>query len=701
MSAKNTKRFSLHTRIWILVAALTLLAGCAPSQPVARVDNVTETLHGTEITDPYRWLEDQDAPETRAWIEAQHTYTQYQLSRVSGRDKIKKRFTELLKIDSMGAPTVRNGRYFFSKRAADQELTVYYYRDGIDGEDKVLLDPHGMSDDNRTSVRLREVSDDGKLIAYGIRQGGEDENEIRWRYVDTGEELPDVHPRNRYGGINLTPDQQGFYYSLNDGKEVHHVYYHAMGTNPADDEEIWGDGFKPGDGVGVGLSENGRWLMLSASHGWSHTELHVKDLSIDDGPVRSITGGLEANFSGSFGGDTFFLRTNWNAPKYRILRVDPANPARRNWREIIPEKKDAVLSGFSATGGRLFLNYMRNVNSEIKIHDAQGRAIGEIELPTMGAAFGPGGRWDATEAFYSFTSFHYPTTSFRYNTETGEQTVWAKRDVPVDTDAIEVKQVWYESKDGTKIPMFLVHKKGIEPNGAMPTYLTGYGGFNLSRRPSFSSTAVAWVELGGLFALPNLRGGGEFGEEWHKAGMHGNKQNVFDDFHAAAEWLIENNYTNPSKIAISGGSNGGLLVGAAFTQRPDLFQAVICSVPLLDMVRYHQFLVARFWIPEYGSSEDPEQFKYIYDYSPYHNVKAGTDYPAILFVSGDSDTRVAPLHARKMAALMQASTGGTRPILLHYDTKAGHSGGTPTSKQIEVATDRFAFLVSQLGVPVN
>ena len=704
MSSLFLKENQHRTRFGILLPVLAiaiLLSACTSAPPATRVENVTETLHGVEITDPYRWLEDQEAPETRAWINAQNRYTNSMLRKFRGREKLKARFTELMKIDTMGSPTVRNGRYFYSKRDADKELTVYYYRDGFDGEEKVLIDPHGMSEDNRTSVGLQEVSEDGKLFAYGIRQGGEDEMDIHWRGVETGNELPDVHPRKRYSSISLTPDNKGFYYSLNDGKGIHNVYYHAMGTDPAGDKEIWGDGFKPGDIIDASLSDNGRWLLLVAFHGWSHIELHYKDLQTDSA-VRSISGNLEANFAGSIGGDTLFLRTNWNAPNYRIFSVSMKNPARRNWREIVPEDKEAVLSGMSLAGGKLFLNYMRDVNTEIKIVSPTGKALGDVKLPALGTAGAPSGRWSNKEAFYSFSSFHIPRTTFRYNTESGEQEVWFRSPVEIDSDSIEVKQVWYESKDGAKVPMFLVHKKGLELNGQNPTYLTGYGGFNISRRPGFSSTAVAWVEQGGVYALPNLRGGGEFGEEWHKAGMFGNKQNVFDDFHSAAEWLIENNYTNPKKLAIAGGSNGGLLVGAAFIQRPELFQAVICAVPLLDMVRYHQFLVARFWIPEYGSSEDPEQFKYIHEYSPYHNAKPGTDYPAILFVSGDSDTRVAPLHARKMTALMQSAQGGTRPILLHYDTKGGHSGGgTPTSKRIEDATDNFSFLFWQLGMTVK
>ncbi len=695
--------FGFLSPLLILALALALLlTACTQTPPATQVENVTDTLHGVEITDPYRWLEDQEAPETRTWIDAQNRYTDSLLRKVRGREKLKQRFTELLKIDSQGSPTIRKGRYFYSKRSADQELTVYYYRDGFGGEEKVLLDPHGMSEDNRTSVSLLEVSEDGKLFGYGVRQGGEDEVEIHWREVETGNELPDVLERSRYFGVSLKPDKSGFYYTRFTQEEGPRLMFHPMGSSHSKDKLIFGKDLGPEMIMFGGLSEDGKYLLVHILQGSSAPkEIYVQDVA-RGGPLVPVIKGIDGKFSGSIGGNTLFVRTNWNAPNWRVLRIDLRNPARRNWREIVPENKKAVLSGMSLAGGKLFLNYMREVNTEIKVVSATGQSLGEVKLPSLGTAGAPSGRWSSKEAFYSFSSFHIPRTTFRYNTESGEQDIWFRSPVEIDSDSIEVSQVWYDSKDGTRIPMFLVHKKGLELNGRNPTYLTGYGGFNISRRPSFSSTAVAWVEQGGVYALPNLRGGGEFGEEWHQAGMFGNKQNVFDDFHSAAEWLIANNYTNPKKLAIAGGSNGGLLVGAAFTQRPDLFQAVICAVPLLDMVRYHQFLVARFWIPEYGSSKDPEQFEYIHKYSPYHNVKPGTDYPAIMFVTGDSDTRVAPLHARKMAALMQSAQGGTRPILLHYDTKGGHSGGgTPTSKRIDDASDNFAFLFWQLDVPVK
>ncbi len=682
---------------WPALSASPLAAQEAVSSgpPTTAVVTVYDTLHGVAIADPYRWLEDQQSPDTRAWIDAQNEFTESLLGELPGRDEVKDRLTELMKIDIIGSPVARGGRYFFSKRLKDQDLFVIYMRDGLDGADEILIDPHEMSEDHRTSVNFRGVSRDGNILIYGVRQGGEDEVELRFFDVNKREDLPDRFPRARYFGGSLTPDNSGFYYT-HFSRQGGRVYYHEMGTNPENDELIFGEGYGPDKIIFGGLSEDGRYLGLVVFHGSAgKTELYYKDLE-KDGPIETIAKDIEARSFASVAGDHVVIQTNWQAPKGRVMRAPRSDPRIENWEEIIPES-DAVIRGTSLAGGKIFVNYLENVVSRVAIFDIDGNAEGEIKFPTIGNVSGVGGRWGSDEAFFSFSSFHIPTTIYRYEVSSGTRSEWAKLDIPVDTDDIEVKQVWYPSKDGTQIPMFLVHKKGIELNGENPTYLTGYGGFNISRTPGFSSTAVFAVEQGFVYAVPNLRGGGEFGEDWHRAGMFGNKQNVFDDFIAAAEWLIVNGYTTPDKLAIRGGSNGGLLVGAAMTQRPELFGAVICSYPLLDMVRYHKFLVARFWVSEYGSADDPEQFDYIRAYSPYHNVKEGTDYPSVLFISGDSDTRVAPLHARKMAALVQASTGSDQPVLLKYDTKSGHSGGTPVSQQIEDRTDAFMFLLWQLG----
>jgi prolyl oligopeptidase len=678
-------------------AIVSALTQAPKTPPKTRTDNVKEMLHGVEIVDPYRWLEDQDSPETRAWIQAQNERTQSILGSLPGREQLKQRLAQLLKIDAIGVPAARNGRYFFSKRRADQDLFVIYMREGLKGPDQALIDPHSMSPDHTTSVNLLEVSEDGTLIAYGVRQGGQDEVAVNWLDVNTRKELPDRLPKGRFSGIALKPDKSGFYYSRYGG-DGPRVYYHAMGTDPASDAEIFGKGYGPGIIIGIALSEDGRYLLIEVSHGSAaeKSEIYYQDVT-NPGPIVPVVNDINARFTGRIVGDQLFLDTNWEAPTERILVVDLKNPARDHWREVIPTSQ-ATIQSFSLVGGNLFVNYLENVVSRVKVFEPDGKHLRDITFPAIGSVGSISGRWNSNEAFFTFSSFHIPTTIYRYDVASGSQDVWARLEVPINSDNFEVKQVWYESKDKTKVPMFIVHAKGLKLNGSNPTLLTGYGGFTVSLTPSFSSLAALWVERGGVYAVPNLRGGGEFGEEWHKAGMLEKKQNVFDDFIAAAEWLSKNGYTNSSKLAIAGGSNGGLLVGAALTQRPDLVQAVVCSYPLLDMVRYHKFLVAKFWVPEYGSSEDPNQFKYIYAYSPYHHVKPGAKYPAVLLISGDSDTRVAPLHARKMAALLQAATGSDKPVLLHYDTKAGHSGGLPVSKQIDDLTDELSFLFWQLGV---
>ena len=686
-----------------LAVAILGLAVCAPSThaapayPTTRVAVVRDTLHGVVIEDPYRWLENKDSPETREWLGRQIALTEATLGQVPGRERIRARLEQLLKVDAQSVPVERGGRYFFSKRLASQDQRVLVVRKGATGADEVLLDPHPLSAEHTTSVSILDVSTDGSLVAIGTRQGGRDEVAVTFMDVESRRLLPDQLPEARYFAIAVKPDNSGFYYSKYT-KEGSRVFYHAMGTEPKGDPLLFGEGRGPEQIVDATLSEDGRWLLLTVYHGSSgdQVELWVKNVTAA-GPIVPIVSDLKSFFSGAIAGDRLFVRTNWNASNGRILRVDLTDPARDHWKEVVPAGPFAI-EDFAVVGGRLFVNVLENVVSKIKVFDADGKANGEIPLPTIGSAGSLSGRWTSNEAFFAFNSFLVPPTIYRYDIAAGRRTDWWHASVPVKSADAEVKQVWYASKDGTHVPMFLVRKRGLTLDGSHPVFLTGYGGFTVNMTPQFSALAALWVENGGIYAVPNLRGGSEFGEAWHKAGMLANKQNVFDDFTAAAHWLIAKRYTSPRKLAIEGGSNGGLLVGAAFTQHPELYRAVICAVPLLDMLRYQNFLVARFWVPEYGSSEDPEQFKFIRAYSPYQHVKKGTDYPAVMFVSGDSDTRVDPLHARKMAALMQASTGGDRPILLHYDTKAGHAGGKPVSKQIEDGTDEMLFLFGQLGM---
>ena len=667
-----------------------------PPPPPTEVREVVDTLHGVDVPDPYRWLEDQEAPETRAWIDAQNAYTDTVLGALPGRDRLRRVAAAVLEREAVGLPNERGGRYFYSRRGADQDLAVLYVREGLDGEERALIDPHPMSPDHTTSVELRDISDDGGRVAYAVREGGVDEVSIRIRDVDTGDDLADMLPAARYGAVTLAPDGGGLYYERY-GDVTPRVMYHAFGTPMADDVQLFGAGYERHQIPVTVVSDDGRWMAVHVIEGSSGpTEIHVKDLAHDTPFVTAIADGVSESWA-SFAGGELVIVTNLDAPNKRVVLADPADPAPDRWREVIPERDDVVIETAAALGGRLAVSYLEDVQPRVAIHELDGTHVRDIAFDTIGSVGGGAGRWTSDEAFFTFETFHVPRTIYRYDLATGEQAVWAEPDLPVDAPAYRVTQRWFASQDGTRVPMFVVHRPGVALDGGNPTLLTGYGGFNLSQTPRFSALATTWLRSGGVFALANMRGGSEFGEEWHQSGMLANKQNVFDDFIAAAEHLVEAGYTSPEHLAIRGGSNGGLLVGAVSNQRPDLFGAVVCTYPLLDMVRYHQFLVASFWVPEYGSSEDPEQFAYIHAYSPYHNVIDGGDYPATLYLSGDGDTRVAPLHARKMAALMQARNGSDNPILLRYHTQAGHSGGQPVSQQLDEMVDTVSFLLWQVG----
>ena len=661
--------------------------------PQTRVDSVREVLHGVEVVDPYRWLEDSASAETRAWIAAEDDYTRAVLDALPGREALRRRLEALLRVDSVSLPAARNGRYFVTKRRADQNLAVIALRQGHAGSDETLIDPHPMSADLTTSVTLLEVSHDGRLLLYGRREGGADEVAVCLFDVDRRETVPGGLPRGRYFGLSLQPDKQGLYYSRHTA-EGPRVYHHRLGVDDGADRELFGQGYGPDKIISLELSDDGRYLVALVSHGsaGSQTEVYLADLA-GDGAFRPVVNDIAASFFPTVAGQDLLLHTNWQAPNWRILRLPLADPARPRWQEIVPEG-EAVIQGVSVAGGHVFANYLQDASSRVEVFTIEGLPVRQIAFPTLGTISGITGRWTEEEAFYLYTSFPVPPTIYRYATRDGSQSEWFRQQVPLAGDAV-VKQVWYQSIDGTRVPMFVVHKAGLPLDGARPTLLTGYGGFSASMTPTFSAGAALWVERGGVYAVPNLRGGGEFGETWHRAGMLEQKQHVFDDFLAAAEYLIAEGYTQPAKLAIRGGSNGGLLVGAALTQRPDLFRAVVCSYPLLDMLRYDRFLVAQYWVSEYGSATNPEQFPYLGAYSPYQHVEPGAQYPAVLMISGDLDTRVDPLHARKMTARLQAS-GSSRPVLLLYHTKSGHVGGLPLRQVIDDATDEYSFLYRQL-----
>jgi prolyl oligopeptidase len=682
--------------------------------PKAKVAPVFDTVQGHPIVDPYRYLENPDDPDAKLYAEQEFNYTRALLDPLPGRDKINARLAQLLEIGNVSAPQMDGRYYLYTRRDGKQNQPILYVREGKNGaageKDRVLLDVNQMSADGTVALDWWYASDDGKYVAYGTSPSGSEVSTLRVIETASGKLLPDAIERTRAASLAWKPDNSGFFYTrypkkgeVPEGEEAYHrrVFYHALGSDPAADPLIFGAGRDAQWWPNVSISDDGRWLLINEEQGWTKTEMFLQDLTSKNPPVE-ITAGKDFQYLADFFAGKLYITTNEDAPRFRVFVADAAHPQRENWKEIIPQT-DAVLQGVSVTGGKLLAQYEHNATSELKLFALDGKKLADIALPAIGSVFTASGRYDRKEIFFGFQSFTVPPPIYRVDLSDVKSSVWAKVDAPsIDPAAYSVEQVWYSSKDGTKVPMFIVSKKGIEKNGKNPTLLTGYGGFNVSLTPSFSRSAYLWMEHGGVYAVANLRGGAEFGEDWHRAGMLEKKQNVFDDFIAAGEYLIAQKYTDRDHLAIQGGSNGGLLMGAMITQRPDLFRAVICQVPLLDMLRYQNFQIAKLWIPEYGSADDPKQFDWLYAYSPYHHVKAGVEYPAILFMTGDTDTRVDPMHAKKMAALMQAEAKNgaskDKPILLRIESKAGHGQGKPVAKQIEEQTDIFSFLFWQLGM---
>jgi prolyl oligopeptidase len=678
-----------------------------PVYPPTRQEPVEDMLHGQRFVDPFRWLEDSDDPAVAEWTAAQNAYTEAQLAAVPGHDAIAQRLGELLQIGTVGAPVGRKGRYFYTRREAGQNQPILYVREG-DGPERALLDPASASQAATVALDWWYPSDDGRLLAFGYSDNGDEKSTLYVLDVNSGELRPDRIPHTRHASLAWVPDGSGFYYtryptpgSVPAGEEVYHqhVFYHRLGTDPAGDPDLFGAGRAMTDMLDVKLSPDGRWLMVGAFEGWARNEIYVQDLHAPAQGFVPVVVGLEANSNGLVHGDTLYLHTDWQATRGRILAIDLQNPDPAHWRELVAERPDTVIERMAIIGGRVVLAEQRNLLAQVSIYSLDG-------TPTPAPTLPPGtiteadihGEPDGDDLFIAFESFVQPPTVYRYNLSRGELTTWMQVDAPESVRQMQVEQVWYTSKDGTRVPMFIVSRKDLVKNGDTPTVLHGYGGFQITKSPVFYRPVVGWVERGGIFALANLRGGSEFGEEWHRAGMLGQKQNVFDDYLAAAEYLIEAGYTRRERLGLWGRSNGGLLVGAALTQRPDLCAAVVCQVPLLDMLRYHHFRIARFWIPEYGSSDDPEQFAWLAAYSPYHQVRPGTDYPAVLFLTAESDSRVDPMHARKMAALLQ-SQNPRRPVLLRVESAAGHGIGKPISKLVEEEAAIWTFFTAHLGLP--
>ncbi|MCZ6697023.1 MAG: prolyl oligopeptidase family serine peptidase [Acidobacteria bacterium] len=675
--------------------------------PPTRREEVSEELHGVRISDPFRWLEGSADPEVLDWTAAQNRHTAALLGGRPGRERTRSRLATLLAIGVQGRPVERGGRYFHMRReGADQNQPILYVREGVGGTDRALVDPNRLREDGTAAIDWWFPSVDGRLLACGVSEGGDEKSTLRVYEVETGRPLPDVIPRTRYCSLAWLPDGSGFLYTrypapgeVEPAMEDYnrHLFRHRLGEDPTGDRKLFGEGRDMEEMLEIDLSPDGRHLVVMAFEGWTRSDLFVIELADPSAPCRPIAEGIDAIFRGEVIAGVLYLLTNWQAPRYRLLAVDLNRPEPSAWREIIPEGEGVLEQAVIARSG-IVAHTMRDASSSLSLHRPDGAPDRGIELPQLGTIDGLSGRHDSDELFFGFSSTTIPPTVHRLDVRTGATSVWERVEVDLDLGAYEVRQVFYRSKDGTRVPMIVAHRRDLLLDGSNPTLLYGYGGFNVSLTPVFSRALTLWLERGGVYAQASLRGGREYGEEWHRSGMRSHKQNVFDDFIAAAEWLVGERYTRPERLAIRGGSNGGLLAGAVITQRPDLFRAAIISVPLLDMIRYHRFLIARLWIPEIGSAESPVEFHWLRAYSPYHRVEDGVSYPAVLLTTAAGDSRVDPMHARKMAARLQEATASGHPVLLRVGTRAGHGAGKPLSKLIEESTDDWTFLFWQLGM---
>ncbi|MEL6909162.1 MAG: prolyl oligopeptidase family serine peptidase [Cyanobacteria bacterium J06598_4] len=675
------------------------------TERVAQSDN----YHGLEVKDPYRWLEDPDSDATKQWVQAQNEVTNGYLATIPARDRLKQRLTQLWDYEKYGIPFRRGDRYFYFKNDGLQNQSVLYTLKSLDEEGAVLLDPNTLSADGTVALAGLSISDDGQWLAYGLSTAGSDWVEYRVREISTGKDTADHLQWIKFSGASWTKDHQGFYYSrydepneqtkLEDVNYYQKLYYHRLGTDQAEDTLIYHRPDQKEWGFSGGVTEDGKYLIISVWLGTDSKNLvFYQNLEQPDSKVIELIN----EFTASYGvidndGDTLWVQTDLEAPRGKVIAINLNQPEPSNWQEIIPEAPE-TLESVGLLNNQFVADYLQDARSQIKIFSLDGSLVREVELPGIGSAGGFGGKRHDTETFYTFTSFTTPPTIYRYDMTTGTSKLFRRPQIDFNPEDYQTEQVFYPSQDGTKIPMFITYKKGIELDGNNPTYLYAYGGFNISLTPSFSISNLVWLEMGGIYAVPNLRGGGEYGEAWHQAGMKDQKQNVFDDFIAAGEWLIAQKYTSKSKLAIAGGSNGGLLVGACMTQRPDLFAAAIPAVGVLDMLRFHKFTIGWAWCAEYGSPDDAADFKTLYAYSPLHNLKEGTAYPATMITTADHDDRVVPAHSFKFAAALQAAHTGDNPVLIRIETKAGHGAGKPTSKIIEEAADKWGFLMANLGM---
>ncbi|MFI5167522.1 MAG: prolyl oligopeptidase family protein [Thermoanaerobaculales bacterium] len=707
--------FLRHGSIGIALLGLASIAATLIPQrlayPSAHKGDVVDDYHGVKVADPYRWMEDVDSPETHAWIEAENKLTFAYLDAIPGREAIRKRLTELWDYERYGVPTVYGKRIFFSRNSGLQPQSVLYVLDSAGAQPRALLDPNMLSADGTVAISQEQPSNDGRWLAYGTSAAGSDWQEWRVRDVGTAKDTTDLLKWVKFTNVAWTNDGKGFYYSRFDeppaGTELkmanyfEKLCYHTLGTAQSadpivyrrDDHKDWE--FSPH------VTDDGRYLIITVHVGSDRRNMvFYRDLQATGGPVVELLKDFDASYAlvGN-DGPVFYFRTDQGAPRCRLVAIDTSNPVGRAWREVIPEQAQALMHA-SLMHGTFVASYLKDATSAIRLYSKDGKAAGEVALPGLGSVMGFTGRQLDTETFYAFSGFAAPTTIFRYDLTTGKSELFRQPHFAADLAGYETRQIFYTSKDGTKVPMFLVYRKGLKLDGTNPTLLYGYGGFDISMTPWFSVPNLVWMEMGGIYAQANLRGGGEYGEAWHQAGMLKNKQNVFDDFIAAAEWLITNRYTSKERLAIFGGSNGGLLVGAVLNQRPDLFGAACPAVGVMDMLRFQRFTVGWGWVSDYGSADDPEMFPVLLKYSPLHNIKPGTPYPPTLITTADHDDRVVPSHSFKYAAALQAAQGGDAPILIRIETRAGHGGGRPTAKLINDATDRLAFLVKALGTAV-
>jgi prolyl oligopeptidase len=676
--------------------------------PVTKKESVVDDYSGVKVQDPYRWLEDDNSEETKEWVQQQNKVTFDYLSKIPYREKIRKRLEEIWNYPKYGAPFRKGNFYYFTKNDGLQNQAVWYRQKDVAGKAEIFIDPNKFSDDGTVSLGGINFSLNGKYAAYTLQKSGSDWQEGYIIDVATKKVQHEKLQWLKFTGFSWKGDE-GFYYArfpapkekdtLKGKNTDQQVFYHKLGTSQSEDKLIYEDQEHPQRFATVGLTEDERFLILNTSEGTSGGEIwfwNMKDPSQAKFSLLIPGFATEPNVVDNVG-DKLLVHTNDGAPNYKIVLVDPKNPAKENWRTIVPEQKE-VLQNAGTGGGYLFLSYLKDASTKTYQYTYDGKLVREIKLPGIGTATGFTTEKKYSEFFYMFTSYNYPPTIFKYNIKTGQSTLFRKTEVKFKPDDYEVKQVFITSKDGTKVPVFLTYKKGLVLNGNNPTLMYGYGGFNIPTTPNFNPSAIFFLEQGGVYANVCMRGGSEYGEEWHRAGMMDKKQNVFEDFIGAAEWLINNKYTNSGKLAIQGGSNGGLLIGACMTQRPDLFKVAIPQVGVMDMLRYHKFTIGYAWAVEYGSSDNPDQFKYLYKYSPLHNLRPGVKYPATLITTADHDDRVVPAHSFKFAATLQADNAGDNPTLIRVETKAGHGAGMPTSKRIELATDIWSFVMYNLGM---